>query len=85
MERVTLGIYSQFTIHNSQFTIKSFLRKTLFLLAARHSANKFALCSRSAASGHNYFPLTATNRFTIWDFFSFRGFVVIRKDSAKRK
>ena len=73
MERVTVRIYSQ-------FTIKSFLWKTLFLLAARqslqaasphcfvrrlillwslfllaarHSANKFALCSRSAASVHN--------------------------------
>ncbi len=47
-------------IHNSQFTIINYQLsifnsqliplRGLFLLAARHSANKFALCTRSAAS-----------------------------------
>ena len=52
------------TIHNSQFTIINYQLsifnsqliplRGLFLLAAQHSANKFALCTRSAASVHNY-------------------------------
>ena len=70
VEKVCEEVNSQFTIHNSQFTIEDsqftihdsqlIPLRGLFLLAARHSANKFALCARSAASVHN-------SQFTIED------------------
>ncbi|MBQ2702541.1 MAG: ACP S-malonyltransferase [Alistipes sp.] len=56
VEKVCEEVNSQFTIHNSQLIPL----RGLFLLAARHSANKFALCARSAASVHN-------SQFTIED------------------
>ena len=46
VEKVCEEVNSQFTIHNSQLIPL----RGLFLLAARHSANKFALCACSAAS-----------------------------------
>ena len=45
VEKVCEEVNSQFTIHNSQFTIEDsqlIPLRGLFLLAARHSANKFA-------------------------------------------
>ena len=48
------------------------LLRRLFLLAARHSANEFAPCSRSAASVALCYLASHKNNLTIYDFWEFK-------------